>query len=1470
MRIRSLLFVLGCLMGTVLSAQTATTPTSGCAPFDVSFAAPAGGGPYFWVFGDGATSTQEKPTNQYTTPGTYTVLFSKTAGGTPIGAPITVTVSAKPVPIITTTSLLKGCTPLTVNLKGGTVDVVPGGITGFKWSYGDGSPADAGQTVTKTYTGAGTYTVTLEVQTTYPSCNVTKQFIDYIVASKPPIVSFTTTPNPPTACVPPLTVSFTNTSSSLTPPLSYVWKLPNNQTSNIAVPAPVVLTKDGTYPVKLIATDANNCKDSSSITITIGKPHSSFKVPDTVCINTPVLFTNTSTTGSYTWDFGAGATPSTSNAISPTVTFATAGVKNIKLSTTSGACTGDTTITIFVEDPLVTITCKPTYSCSEPVTMNFTSTSPSKITSWNWDFGDKTTGSTVANPSHTYFIHDSAYTKLGMHVFPVKLNVVTAAGCKGSFTVKDTIFLPWARFVPDLHQGCAPLTVTFSDSSTTNPLEPLSTWFWEYGDGTTNTFTNKGPHSHVFTNPGKYDVKLIITNSKGCKDTSYTVRIEVGTIKPIDFTVDKTSICPGDSITFTNTTPDKTGFTAWHFSTSGELLSHCGSNDNPKHAFNNKTGAMDITLTGDYNGCLCTLTKPALITVKGPIARMEYHTDCAKPYEVKFTDKSGDATKLLWNFGDGSPVLDTTGTFTHTYAATGDYKVVLTAINTCPDSKDTVTIHIRDPKAKFISDKLICQGSKYTFDASASIDVNPACYRGYSWVFSDPDKRPITVNTPVTSIDFFKHGNQNVSLVVEDINGCKDTATIGIKVYALQAAYSVSDASICLPAKVLFDPKNSTSDTTITNWDWNFGDGNTATIGLPLKGDTNYVYNSFPGTTATTTLIITDKLGCKSTITKDITIYKPSSAIIVTPKTDICKGTEITLSGTDYTAQGSNLKFDWDLGDNTIIANTKDIKHNYAASGSYTVTLTYTENGSACTGKLQQVINVQDYPVASFTSDPANSKVLCYPQVVDFSNNSTSTSPIVSYLWDLGNGLTSTNPTASNSYKKGVFKVKLTVTTSFGCSKDTTMTYNVVGPEGAVTVSPTTPICRGEAITFTVSNLIDVDTYTWKFGDGTSVSNKSPVSHVYAYVPPSGKTAAALILYDVNKVCAFTIPIDVYMQAVKTDFISVSKNVIDTTICIGDSIVFTNKSTKGNGITYLWNLGDGATSTSDATISHFYQAPGIYNVTLITASASLGCKDTLVKPIVVNKLPVVKAVGDSICPGENAQLFITPHDLTHIYSWKPKFPKVSDSTIYNPVVIKVDTSTYFTVTVTDTNKCTTVDSAFVFAVPDIVDPGLDTTIVIGDEVILPIDNRNGSIFFTWTPTAGLSCLQCSNPVVRPFEDIIYYVIMEDKFKCSTGNGKFIIRIRPETKVEVPTTFTPNGDGSNDVIYVKGWGIKDLIYFQIYNRWGELVFESSELSEGWDGTYKSTLQNNDIYVYKVKVVDYRNKELFKEGHINLMR
>jgi gliding motility-associated-like protein len=89
-------------------------------------------------------------------------------------------------------------------------------------------------------------------------------------------------------------------------------------------------------------------------------------------------------------------------------------------------------------------------------------------------------------------------------------------------------------------------------------------------------------------------------------------------------------------------------------------------------------------------------------------------------------------------------------------------------------------------------------------------------------------------------------------------------------------------------------------------------------------------------------------------------------------------------------------------------------------------------------------------------------------------------------------------------------------------------------------------------------------------------------------------------------------------------------------------------------------------------------------------------------------------------------------------------------------------------------------------------------------------------------------------------------------------------------LDVPSAFTPNGDGNNDVIYVKGWGIKKLLEFTIYNRWGERVFTTDDINQGWDGTFKGKPQNIDTYVYYAKGLLYSGKEISKKGTINLFR
>ena len=114
--------------------------------------------------------------------------------------------------------------------------------------------------------------------------------------------------------------------------------------------------------------------------------------------------------------------------------------------------------------------------------------------------------------------------------------------------------------------------------------------------------------------------------------------------------------------------------------------------------------------------------------------------------------------------------------------------------------------------------------------------------------------------------------------------------------------------------------------------------------------------------------------------------------------------------------------------------------------------------------------------------------------------------------------------------------------------------------------------------------------------------------------------------------------------------------------------------------------------------------------------------------------------------------------------------------------------------------------------------------------------------------------------------------MQDPNGCDfSDSGKIKIHVKPIT-LDVPTSFTPNGDGVNDVIYAKGWGISELTEFKIFNRWGQIVFETTDLEEGWKGDLKGNgvIQNIDTYVYIVTGKAYNGKSMSKKGYINLIK
>jgi len=1354
-------------------SQTANV-TTGCAPLQVNFTAPSGSTTYFWDFDNGASSNVQNPSNTFVTAGTYDVEFSESVGGPVIGS-ITIEVFATPIPQFTTSTPLQGCSPLTIDLSA-DVTLPPGiFVNTYTWTSGLGTGGSS-QNVSFTYPNPGIYTVTLGITTNSPSCDNTSTFTNLVGVSNP-IADFLTNPNPAISCTAPLDVVFTNSSSS-TIPLTYDWDFGNGNTSTSGTPPSQSYTTVGNYTATLTITDTNNCVKTISKPITVGQPEASFDMPDTVCINTLVNFQNTSSAGNYVWNFGPSAAPPVSVNTSPNVTFSAAGNVSVSMTVTApgGLCSDDTLRTIFIEDPVLSIISIPSPQCDTNAVFTYSVVTTSNIINYTWIFDDGDS-SIIANPTHTYHIADTAYAERDDVILTGTLIAETSGGCLITQQFVDTVYLVYARFMPYVAQGCAPLTVVFSDSS--HSEFNITDYFYDYGDGSTMNYTSNLPSSHIFTTAGEYPVVMTATNNLGCTDISDTIWIVVGDVLPLDFTASQTTICPGEEITFTNTSANQSLVDGWNYSSNGDLLSGCADDPNGTFVFDDTVGVFDITLSAYYNGCLSTVTLSNLITVNGPIAKFNYLYQCSDTMDLQLINQSMGYTDVQWEFGDGntSSAVDTT----YTYSNSGTYEVILTATSStsgCPPSADTAEIQIRQIEANFSAGPFYCGNVPNDFDGSLSTDVFEDCYTGYKWIFSDSTMRPITTSNPNEAIQFENSGEQSLSLVVTDFNGCTDTITHTFAVYNLEADYLLTDAMICTPDTLTFTSL-SVADTTLVSWSWDFDDGNSSS-----SEDTSYAYSDTPPSPYNITLTVTDALGCKDSIGHLLSFYTPTSVISANPFLGhTCTDIPIQFSATDFTSQGSNLTFNWDFGDGSV-APGQNVSHSYSSETSTNVKLYFTENATGCMDSTIYAVDIQAYPVADFNSDVDNLAALCSPQAITFNDQSISSSPVVSTNWTFSNGMNSSAPNPVFVFVSGSYTTGIIVQTSYGCSDTLIKSFEVINPSADFTLSPSV-ICLGDEIVFTLFDTVDVYNYSWDFGDGTFINDVTPVAHNYTFFPPSGQTIANLTVSGPGGVCPSTVEQEVFIHDVKALFDR--NDEIDTTICLGDLLTITNNSL--NADDYQWNFGDTTIGVNGpGSFTHEYLVADTFSIDLMIYNSQYGCRDTITKDVIVFDNPDISAFGDTVCFGDLANIYVDGNQPTHAYSWSPS-GTLNNGAIYNPTADLAE-STTFTVVVTDgVTDCSSSDSAEVIVIQPLANIYFDTTVVVGDIATLPVDNQNGYVNFIWTPDTGLSCLDCPNPEHQGLTEITYTLQMEDSQGCFTADGVFNIHILPETFIDVPTTFS---------------------------------------------------------------------------------
>lgn len=481
-----------------------------------------------------------------------------------------------------------------------------------------------------------------------------------------------------------------------------------------------------------------------------------------------------------------------------------------------------------------------------------------------------------------------------------------------------------------------------------------------------------------------------------------------------------------------------------------------------------------------------------------------------------------------------------------------------------------------------------------------------------------------------------------------------------------------------------------------------------------------------------------------------------------------------------------------------------------------------------------------DTIIASFTASASSG---CAPLTVNFTNQSTTgCNEIKSYSWDFGDPAAGSNNTSTNSSPSytytttGNYNVKMVVSNCTGDKDSSTFTINVTTLPTA-TISADTSVCSGSLVSLTASGAAS---YQWYPATGLSATTGSSVN----LIPTTGNTYTVIAsngagCNDTASVSITTIPAP-----------SVTIAGI-TSICSGDS---TSLSASG-AINYQWNPSTGISSNTSSIV--LYNGTSTTTYTL-TGTNSNGCSDTATITVSVNNIPTA-LVGpdDTICYGESATIIASGGSS---YSWTTTQTTAS-------ITVTPPLTTSYSATVSN-GPCYDIASATITVIPlPTVTAAGSTTIIIGSSAIL---SASGTGTFSWSPSNGLSCVSCPNPVVSPTTTTTYYVTTTDAYGCTDIDTVTIVVDIDCNEIKVPNAFSPNGDGQNDILYVYGQNCIRVFTFSVFNRWGEKVFETSDISKGWDGTYHGKQMDAAVFTFLLKAQTIKNEDVILEGNITLIR
>lgn len=1349
----------------------------------------------------------------------------------------------------------------------GSATALPNGGNGsysYQWVPG-------GSTLqTPTNLSAGNYIVTV---TDSKGCAQTAQ----TTITQPAVLTSSLIGTTANNCFGGSTGSATVTGVGGTQPYSYQW-VPSGATTAIATNLVA-----GTHTVTI--TDANFCTKQHLVTIT----------QPTALTATVSLINNVSCNGGSNGSAivnASGGTPPYFYSWNTAPTQTTQSVNNLSAGDYSVTVNDSkncvvTTSAITISQPSVlTVTTSPSsmISCSTAITLSATATGGNGSYVYTWSNGSHAQNISVYSGSYSVTVNDnlgcsavstiavqSASNALtGSIVQPAPICFgsstvisVTASGGFGGYTYLWDNSATTTSISAQAGQHCVNITDAGGCISTAcvdvienQPIAPQinpPSLVCPFGSTTLTASATGGqaPYSYLWStgfststitaNAGNYTVTVSDATGTSCfKTTTVTVSEET----PMTIFTGKSNVsCFGGnngtaSIYVNGGVPNYT----YLWSVNSATTSIIGGLS---------VGTYSV-LVRDNIGC----TKSANVTITQPSQPIQAITTITNITCNGATNGIVSATGIGGS-GDYNYYWDPSGVTTNSLSslAAGVYTVLVADSSGC--YIDT-TAQITEPTLITISSNTITATCGYS---NGSATVSPTGGGGvYTYTWNPTGGNNSTISNVLAN---------TYTVSVLDNNNCLRNFPIVIPSRLSTASPGFSVNTACPNTPSSFADLSVRGNDSIVSWSWDFGD--------PLSGSSNFSLTQNPSHVYTSTgpfsptLSIQTAIGCIMSFSLNAPFYPvPTTSFL---SHSICANSSISFTNNSTISPGSITNYDWNFGDVASGANNTSMVlnpvHFYSNAGTYSITLTTTSNNS-CTSTSTKTINVAPLPAASFTASN-----VCINSITQFTNLSGGS--FVKWYWDFGDTspLDSTTISPAHTFTtSGTYSVILTTVSNLNCYNADTLNVSVY-PEPSVNFNAP-GVCVNRPTTFTDLSSVatgSITSWSWDFDDFSAINTSQNPVHAFTTF---GFFNVSLLISTSNGCSASTTKtVGVYPNPV-ADF-------SPTSACLNSVTNFLDLSDPGQGATtqsWKWGFGDGSPVNTTQNPAHTYAIAGTYNATLVVTN-NYGCKDTARKAMTVFPNPTITfTVDDKEGCEEVCTNFVgvsSPPGIVSNWTWNFGDNTVNGTT-QNPNHCYTTIGSYsVTVTGSTANGCVGISTqttvvnihpnpvaTFTYSPPSVT--------TSAPEVYFTNTSQNISSY-TWYFGDNTTNSTSQTPVHSYENSGEYCVFLQvfNQYGCS-NYSKQCLYVDMDYTFYVPNAFTPGTTrGVNDMFTGYGTNISDFKMW-IFDRWGEMIYQTNDIHAGWDGTAKGgkNLAQQDVYVWKIEVTDFRGDLHKYVGHVTLLR